>query len=207
MEEVLPAEAVREQAARLLRLHPLRAADALQLAAALVWADSPPPTGTVSSPSLAACDQRPTWKASLSFQSRVKTSFSSPPPGGKPGGGFLFLPHQAAGKVLLPPDFSAFPGFPPRRRKTPHLPAIRQRKEKPNSALFNAPLPSAPASSARPAQRPSPSPGRSSGSTTRAPSSHPSPADIPAPAPSCPQSPGGGARGRRKPALFIPFFL
>lgn len=36
--EVLPAEEVRDRASRLLRLHPLKAADALQLAAAVVWA-------------------------------------------------------------------------------------------------------------------------------------------------------------------------
>lgn len=36
--EVLPSEDVRERAFRLLRVHPLRAADALQLAAAGVWA-------------------------------------------------------------------------------------------------------------------------------------------------------------------------
>ena len=35
--EVRPLEEVRARAARLLALHPLRAADALQLAAALVW--------------------------------------------------------------------------------------------------------------------------------------------------------------------------
>jgi predicted nucleic acid-binding protein len=35
--EVEPTNVVREQAGRVLRLHPLRAADALQLAAALVW--------------------------------------------------------------------------------------------------------------------------------------------------------------------------
>ena len=40
--EVQPGDAVREQALRILRLHPLRAADALQLAAALEWAGSPP---------------------------------------------------------------------------------------------------------------------------------------------------------------------
>lgn len=40
--EVQPTETVRDQALRLLRLHPLRAADALQLAAALEWAGSPP---------------------------------------------------------------------------------------------------------------------------------------------------------------------
>lgn len=40
--EVLPTEQLRDHAARLLRTHPLRAADALQLAAALVWAGTPP---------------------------------------------------------------------------------------------------------------------------------------------------------------------
>ncbi|MCE3222393.1 MAG: hypothetical protein K0S58_573 [Nitrospira sp.] len=35
--EIEPSRAVREQAGRALLLHPLRAADALQLAAALVW--------------------------------------------------------------------------------------------------------------------------------------------------------------------------
>ena len=40
--EVPPVERVREQAARLLRIHPLRAADALQLAAAIVLADFDP---------------------------------------------------------------------------------------------------------------------------------------------------------------------
>lgn len=40
--EVQPSEEVRSHAARLLRLHPLRAQDVLQLAAALVWAGSPP---------------------------------------------------------------------------------------------------------------------------------------------------------------------
>jgi predicted nucleic acid-binding protein len=42
--EVPPIERVREQATRLLRLHPLRAADALQLAAAVVLADFEPRT-------------------------------------------------------------------------------------------------------------------------------------------------------------------
>lgn len=37
--EVQPAEGVRNGARRLLRVHPLRAADAMQLAAALAWAD------------------------------------------------------------------------------------------------------------------------------------------------------------------------
>lgn len=36
--EVMPSEEVRAQASRLLRLHPLRAADAFQLAAARIWA-------------------------------------------------------------------------------------------------------------------------------------------------------------------------
>lgn len=35
--EIQPGAAVRDQAMRLLRVHPLRAADALQLAAALEW--------------------------------------------------------------------------------------------------------------------------------------------------------------------------
>jgi len=39
--EVQPGDTLREQALRLLRLHPLRASDALQLAAALEWAGSP----------------------------------------------------------------------------------------------------------------------------------------------------------------------
>ncbi len=39
--EIQPGESVREQALRLLRLHPLRAADALQLAAALEWSGTP----------------------------------------------------------------------------------------------------------------------------------------------------------------------
>ena len=42
--EVPPVERVRDQAFRLLRLHPLRAADALQLAAAIVLADFEPKT-------------------------------------------------------------------------------------------------------------------------------------------------------------------
>lgn len=40
--EILPAEAVRETACRLLRVHPLRAADALQLAAATVMTGGRP---------------------------------------------------------------------------------------------------------------------------------------------------------------------
>jgi hypothetical protein len=36
--EIEPSEALRQGAMRLLRVHPLRAADTLQLAAALVWA-------------------------------------------------------------------------------------------------------------------------------------------------------------------------
>ena len=42
--EVPPLDRVRDQAARLVRLHPLRAADALQLAAALVLSDFEPRT-------------------------------------------------------------------------------------------------------------------------------------------------------------------
>ncbi|MEE8292728.1 MAG: type II toxin-antitoxin system VapC family toxin [Candidatus Tectomicrobia bacterium] len=40
--EVEPSQEVREQAQRVLRLHPVRAADALQLAAALVWVQGQP---------------------------------------------------------------------------------------------------------------------------------------------------------------------
>lgn len=40
--EVLPSEEVRWRAGRLLRSHPLRVADALQLGAALTWAGTPP---------------------------------------------------------------------------------------------------------------------------------------------------------------------
>ncbi len=42
--EVPPIERVRDQATRLLRLHTLRAEDALQLAAAIVLADFDPKT-------------------------------------------------------------------------------------------------------------------------------------------------------------------
>jgi predicted nucleic acid-binding protein len=40
--EVQSSEIVRERAERLLMIHPLRAADGLQLAAALVWAEESP---------------------------------------------------------------------------------------------------------------------------------------------------------------------
>jgi predicted nucleic acid-binding protein len=39
---VTASEAVRERALRLVRIHPLRAADALQLAAALAWTEDTP---------------------------------------------------------------------------------------------------------------------------------------------------------------------
>jgi uncharacterized protein len=42
--EVEPSDEIRETARRLLRVHPLRAADALQLAAAFVAAERRPPT-------------------------------------------------------------------------------------------------------------------------------------------------------------------
>jgi predicted nucleic acid-binding protein len=42
--EVLPSDAVRRTAERLLRAHPLRAADSLQLAAAIIAADHDPAT-------------------------------------------------------------------------------------------------------------------------------------------------------------------
>ncbi len=40
--EILPTDAVRDRAQALLQAHPLRAADALQLAAAQVWASDQP---------------------------------------------------------------------------------------------------------------------------------------------------------------------
>jgi predicted nucleic acid-binding protein len=40
--EVLPGERIRQRAERLLLTHPLRAADAFQLAAALIWAEEMP---------------------------------------------------------------------------------------------------------------------------------------------------------------------
>lgn len=46
--EIHPTEAIRETARRLLRVHPLRAADALQLAAALAWVNDPTNAGMVT---------------------------------------------------------------------------------------------------------------------------------------------------------------
>lgn len=46
--EVLPSEEVRDRAERLLRVHALKAADAMQLAAALVWAGTPSGTELVT---------------------------------------------------------------------------------------------------------------------------------------------------------------
>lgn len=46
--EVLPSDDLRQRARRLLQVHALRAADAVQLAAALVSAGSPPEGGFVS---------------------------------------------------------------------------------------------------------------------------------------------------------------
>lgn len=43
--EVQPSEELRRLAIRLLRVHALRAADALQLAAAMTWAGDPPSPG------------------------------------------------------------------------------------------------------------------------------------------------------------------
>jgi predicted nucleic acid-binding protein len=44
--EILPVESVRTRAVRVLAQHPLRAADALQLAAALVWCEEQPSSET-----------------------------------------------------------------------------------------------------------------------------------------------------------------
>jgi predicted nucleic acid-binding protein len=41
--EVLPTPLVRQRAERLIGIHPLRAADAFQLGAALIWAEENPP--------------------------------------------------------------------------------------------------------------------------------------------------------------------
>ncbi len=46
--EVQPGGPVREQAIRLLRIHPLRAADALQLAAGLEWGGPAPSGGFIT---------------------------------------------------------------------------------------------------------------------------------------------------------------
>jgi predicted nucleic acid-binding protein len=50
--EVLPSDEVRDLSVRLLRVHPLPAADALQLAAARVW------RGSTGRAELATCDER-----------------------------------------------------------------------------------------------------------------------------------------------------
>ena len=51
--QIDPSDEIRESARRFLRVHPFRAADALQLAAALVAAERRPPTLT-----LVTCDDR-----------------------------------------------------------------------------------------------------------------------------------------------------
>ena len=55
--EIQPGERVRSHAFRLLRVHSLRAADALQLAAALVWAGTPV-AGPVPGAELVTFDDR-----------------------------------------------------------------------------------------------------------------------------------------------------
>ena len=77
--EVIPSEEVRQRAARLLRVHPLKAADALQLAAALVWAGSPPPTAA----ELVTLDER------LALAARLE--------------GFRVLPEQGRDPTPPPP--------------------------------------------------------------------------------------------------------
>lgn len=57
--EVLPSDALRNSARRLLRVHALRASDALQLSAALTWA------GTVQGHRLATLDDRLALAAGL----------------------------------------------------------------------------------------------------------------------------------------------
>ncbi len=55
--EIQPGQLVRSHAFRLLRVHPLRAGDALQLAAALVWAGVPA-TGPVPGAELVTFDEQ-----------------------------------------------------------------------------------------------------------------------------------------------------
>ena len=63
--EVRPNERVRTLATRLLRTHALRAPDALQLAATLVWAGTPRGDVFVTH-STRGSHARPVWKDSLS---------------------------------------------------------------------------------------------------------------------------------------------
>ena len=63
--EVEPGEEVRETARRLLRVHPLPAADALQLAAAFTAAERRPPTLTTSCLTI-GCARRPCGRGSWS---------------------------------------------------------------------------------------------------------------------------------------------
>ena len=75
--EILPSEEVRDYAVRLLRVHGLKAADALQLAAARVWA------GSTKRPELVTYDERLALAARLEgFRvlpaSRGSTTPSSP---------------------------------------------------------------------------------------------------------------------------------
>ena len=70
--EILPSEEVHNQALRLLRVHPLKAADALQLAAARVWA------GSSGKPELVTYDERLRLAARLEGF-RVLPEGQSPP--------------------------------------------------------------------------------------------------------------------------------
>lgn len=67
--EVQPSEAVRRSAERLLAVHPLRAADAFQLAAALQW-----------------CHERPDGTELVSFDDRLRASANRE--------GFAVLPSE-----------------------------------------------------------------------------------------------------------------
>ena len=62
--EVLPGDRLRAQALRVLRIHPLRAGDALQLAAAREWAGAPAAGGLVTfDERLAAAAEREGFEA------------------------------------------------------------------------------------------------------------------------------------------------
>jgi len=74
--EILPSEEVRTRAARLLRVHGLKAADAFQLASARVWA------GSTGRPDMVTYDER------LALAARLEgfRVFPGPPPGAVGGG-------------------------------------------------------------------------------------------------------------------------
>ncbi len=69
--EILPTHDLRLDAEALLTIHPLKTADALQLAAALLWCEGTPPKES-SSPSTTASAKPPTTKVSLCFREKAR---------------------------------------------------------------------------------------------------------------------------------------